>query len=105
PRAVSDRDRRRRLDAATTILGVERMQRGDEMHAGTDLHVVPDPHLGGVEHDRAVIDEGPRADSDVLAVVALKWRHDLGAITDRSQQLTQDGAARSRLTEARRVEA
>ena len=60
-----------------------------------------DRHLGAVEYDRAVVDERPCADADVVAVVALERRHHLGVFPQLAEQLGEDRSARSDVAEAR----
>src|SRR6185503_20478684 len=50
---------------------VERMQRSEDLHARTEQRVVADAHFAYVEHDAVEVEEHPRAELDVRAVVAI----------------------------------
>jgi hypothetical protein len=71
-----------------------RMGRGQELHAWADLDVVADGDGGHVQQDHPEVDEGPRPDMGLVAVVAVQGRADLGPLPDRAQRLPQQGQPR-----------
>src|SRR4029453_2911438 len=86
---VGDGDGLGRLPLGPAGLRFQRVGRGQELNIGADLYVVADPDGGHVEQDHPDVDEGPRPDMDLVAVVAVQRRADLGALPHRAQQLAQ----------------
>jgi hypothetical protein len=52
------------------------MRRGEELDVGANLHVFANSDRGDVEGDQSPVDEGARADRNLVAVRAPKWRAD-----------------------------
>jgi hypothetical protein len=67
------------------------VRRGEELDVGTDLHVVADGDGGHVEQDDAEVDEGPRPDTGLVAVVTAQGWADLAAFTECAEQLAEQG--------------
>jgi hypothetical protein len=83
------------------------MSGGQELDIGADLDILTDGDARDVEEDRAEVDECPRADVGLVAVVAAQRRPDLSALGEGAEQLaqlTQDGAPRLSVREVAGVE-
>ena len=67
------------LEVETANGRVERVRRGQQLHVGPDLDVGSDRHRRRVERDQPEVDERPRPDGDLGAVVAAQRREEDGA--------------------------
>src|SRR5690606_8299772 len=63
-----------------------------QLHAGAALEIIADDDLAAVEEDAVGVDEGPGAETDVVAVVAEKARHDRRPTVGRVDQFIDQGA-------------
>ena len=90
PDVVSNRDRLRAFPFRASPLAFQRVRRREELDVGTDLHVVADRDRRHVEGDEAEIDERPRTEADVVAVIAMERRTDRRAVAQPAEQLAQD---------------
>jgi hypothetical protein len=59
------------------------------LHVRADLDVVADADARDVEDDQAEVGEGPRADSGLVAVVAVERGPDLGVCAVRPEQFDE----------------
>src|SRR5436190_11682072 len=55
-------------------LVIERVQRRQNLHAGTEERVVPDMYVAYIEHDAIEVEEYARTEMDVGAVVTVERR-------------------------------
>ena len=53
---------------------IERVQRRQNLHAGTEERVVPDMYVAYIEHDAIEVEEYARTEMDVGAVVTVERR-------------------------------
>src|SRR5438093_507370 len=103
PDGVADADRTGCFPPGDTQSAVERVGPGIKLHRRAHLQIVADLDQGAIEKDTVVVDEGVLADADVVPVIAVKARLDVGAVVDRAKQLAQQCLAARRVVRRRRV--
>ena len=90
PDVASDADRLGRPKLVASRLGLDRVNRREQLDIRTDLHVVADVDLSNIERDQAEVREGPRTNVDVHAIVDVQRRAYDGVLAHRSEQVAKD---------------
>ena len=93
PDVVADRDRLGGLPAEPARLRVDRVGGGEKLDARRELARGADPDGRDIEQHAVVVDERPRADRYVAAVVAEEGRPDDDALAHLADQLAQQPVA------------
>lgn len=91
PDIAPDRDRPPGFEAGAAQGRVARMVGGVDVHAGSDAAIVADHDRGDIKEHAIEIDEHPRAQVDVPAIVAVEGRTHGRALPHARNPLAQQG--------------
>ena len=105
PDVSFDRDRFGSLPFGPSGVGVDGVRRRQELHVGTDLHVVADRDRRDVERDEPVVHERPRTNPDPVPVIASQGRLDLGSFAELPEELEKETVSLGGVVDAGLVEA
>ncbi len=97
PHVVSDGDGLRGFPLLASGFGLDRVRGSQQLNVRADLNIVADGDAGDVECDKPVIGEAASANGDLVAVVHIQRRADLGTLPNRPEQLRDEPTAQRAL--------
>jgi hypothetical protein len=87
PHILTDPDGSPKLGTRPAYRRITRMVRCVYLHRRADLSSRSNSHRNDVEDHTVEVEENARSDSDVVTVVAMKWRSDYRAVSGLCQSL------------------